>query len=179
MGAVYDEFLRELAVLERRHASRPRRLLIDLFLMALEREEIVSVAYRDSLMAARLSSMPLPDDVRDLIRHALIWAWKDEEMHSIYIRGAILKLGDVLLRIQAFARQTAGSVGGVQWAECVSPPWLTDHVADSPTWMPEILNAVATLPGSNVSTCCPSKRAGVSAFAAPRGTVTGIEFPLS
>ncbi len=117
MGAVYDEFVRELAVLERKYAGRPRRLLLDLFLMALEREEIVSVAYRDSVMEARLRSMPLPDDVRDLIRHALLWAWKDEEMHSIYIRGALLRLGNAFLRAQAFLRQTAGSVGG--WATSV------------------------------------------------------------
>jgi hypothetical protein len=32
---------------------------------------------------------PIPQDVRTLIHHALVWAWKDEEMHAIYIRGAI------------------------------------------------------------------------------------------
>ena len=55
----------------------------------------------------------------------LVWAWKDEEMHAIYIRGALLKLGGPLLRAQTFARQFAGAVGGwsssvrlhVQWSE--------------------------------------------------------------
>src|SRR5262249_56384029 len=113
MGAVYDEFVRELEALGRKFAGQPRREMIALFLMALEREEIVSIAYRESLMAARLRSMPLPDDVRELIRHALVWAWKDEEMHAIYIRGALLKLGNRFLQMQALLRQTAGSVGGV------------------------------------------------------------------
>jgi uncharacterized protein (DUF362 family) len=112
VGAVYDEFVRELEAWDRRYAGRPRELMVRLFLLALEREEIVSVAYRESLMTARLAAMPLPPEVKDLIRHALLWAWKDEEMHAIYIRGAILKLGNPFLRGQAFLKQAAGAVAG-------------------------------------------------------------------
>jgi uncharacterized protein (DUF362 family) len=112
VGAVFDEFVRELEGWERRHAGRPRELLVRLFLLALEREEIVSIAYRESLMTARLTQMPLPSEARDLIRHALLWAWKDEAMHTIYIRGAILKLGRPLLRLRAFLKQAAGAVAG-------------------------------------------------------------------
>jgi uncharacterized protein (DUF362 family) len=112
VGAVYDEFVRELEDWERQYADRPRELLVRLFLLALEREEIVSVAYRESLMTARLATMPLPPEVRELVRHALLWAWKDEEMHAIYIRGAILKLGHRALRLQAFLKQAAGAVAG-------------------------------------------------------------------
>jgi uncharacterized protein (DUF362 family) len=57
------------------------------------------------------------------MRHALIWAWRDEEMHSIYIRGALLKYGGALLRMKAFAQQMGGLVGG--WAGSVRQhvPW--------------------------------------------------------
>jgi len=65
--------------------------MIHLFLLALEREEIVAVSYRENAIAQRLAAMPITEDIRELIRHALIWIWKDEEMHSIYIRGAILR----------------------------------------------------------------------------------------
>src|SRR5262245_44063664 len=106
-----------MEAVRRRFAGRPREEMLHLFFLTLEREEIVAVAYRESLIAARLAAMPLPDDVRELIHHALVWAWKDEEMHSIYIRGAILKLGNRLLRWQAFLRQTAGAIGG--WATSV------------------------------------------------------------
>ena len=124
MGAVYDEFVRELEGWERRYAGRPRELLVRLFLLALEREEIVSIAYRESVMTTRLMEMPLPAGARDLLRHALLWAWKDEAMHAIYIRGAILKLGRPLLRLRAFLKQAAGAVAGwsasaqqhVRWA---------------------------------------------------------------
>jgi uncharacterized protein (DUF362 family) len=112
VGAVYDEFVRELEGWERRYARRPCELLVRLFLLALEREEIVSVAYRESLIRARLATMPLPPEAADLIRHALLWAWKDEEMHAIYIRGAILKLGRPSLRLRAFLKQAAGAVAG-------------------------------------------------------------------
>jgi uncharacterized protein (DUF362 family) len=112
VGAVFDEFTRELDGWERRYSGRPRDLLVRLFLIALEREEIVSVAYRESVMTRRLTTMPLSPEARDLIRHALLWGWKDEEMHALYIRGAILKLGSRSLRLQAFLKQAAGAVGG-------------------------------------------------------------------
>ena len=82
--------------------------MIQLFLMALEREELVSIGYRESLMEHRIAAMPLTNNVKELIRHTLVWIWKDEEMHTIYIRGAILKLGGWRLRTQAFLTQTGG-----------------------------------------------------------------------
>jgi uncharacterized protein (DUF362 family) len=50
--------------------------------------------------------------VREIIRHVLIWIWKDEEMHTVYIRGAILRLGTWKLRADAFLHQAAGLIGG-------------------------------------------------------------------
>jgi uncharacterized protein (DUF362 family) len=117
MGAVYDEFQRELAVVRKKCANDPRRELIQLFLLALEREELVSIGYRESLMQQRIAAMPIANDVKELLRHALVWIWKDEEMHTIYIRGAILKLGGWKLRAQAFLTQAAGGIGG--WAGSV------------------------------------------------------------
>ena len=117
MGAVYDEFQRELAAVRKACHDDPRRELIQLFLLALEREELVSIGYRESLMQQRIAAMPLANDVKELLRHSLIWIWKDEEMHTIYIRGAILKLGGWRLRIQALLTQVAGGVGG--WAGSV------------------------------------------------------------
>jgi uncharacterized protein (DUF362 family) len=123
LGAVFEQFAEELKAYETKYAGRPRDELIGLCLMALEREELVSVGYREELMTQRLSAMPIPPAVRDLMRHALIWAWRDEEMHSIYIRGALLKYGGALLRMRAFAQQMGGLVGG--WAGSVRQhvPW--------------------------------------------------------
>ncbi len=117
MGAVFDEFVRQLAAWEKKYAGRPRDHLVRLCLLALEREELVSIAYREEHIAARLAKMPLPEDVRRAIRHALMWAWKDEEMHAIYIRGAIFRLGSRRLRFTAFAKQFAGALGG--WSSSV------------------------------------------------------------
>jgi uncharacterized protein (DUF362 family) len=117
MGAVFDEFVRQLAAWEKKYAGRPRDHMVRLCLLALEREELVSIAYREEHIAARLAKMPLSEDVRHIIRHALMWAWKDEEMHAIYIRGAIFRLGSRRLRATAFARQLAGCLGG--WSSSV------------------------------------------------------------
>ena len=56
MGDIYDQFELELANLGRKYAAHPRRQMIRLFLLALEREEIVSVGYREELIAARLDT---------------------------------------------------------------------------------------------------------------------------
>ena len=117
MGPVYEEFERELLRMRQVCGNDARREMIRLFLLALEREELVSVGYRESLMQRRLAAMPIADDVREIIRHALVWIWKDEEMHTIYIRGAILKLGGFRLRMQALLTQAAGGLGG--WASSV------------------------------------------------------------
>lgn len=146
MGAVYDEFQREMADCKRRYANQPRRELMHLFLLALEREELVSVSYREAAIRRRLESMPLPHDVREVIRHALLWVWKDEEMHSVYIRGAILKLGNFPLRLSAFLRQYAGAIGG--WSSSVQhhARWtqapLSRLLAGFNTWFGGLLGKV-------------------------------------
>lgn len=118
MGHIYEEFERELSQAAEEYRDHPELEFMHLFLMALEREQIVSVAYRESLIADRLDRMPIDPETRSMIRHALMWAWKDEEMHAIYIRGAILRLGRIRLRLQAFVTQAAGALGG--WAASVN-----------------------------------------------------------
>jgi len=101
VGNVYDEFEELLGAWRRQYAGRPQREIIRLLLLALEREEMVSIGYREDVILRRLKSMPIADDIREIIRHALIWVWKDEQMHAIYIRGAIFKLGSPRLRAMA------------------------------------------------------------------------------
>lgn len=138
MGDIYNQFELELASLDRKYAGHPRRLMIRLFLLALEREEIVSVGYREELIAAWLETMPISEQQREIVRHALLWIWKDEEMHAIYIRGAIFKIGTLTLRARALARQLAGALGGwstsvrqhVRWSEAP----LSRAIATFLTW---------------------------------------------
>ena len=146
MNQVYEEFEQELSEKRRRYAGRPAQEMADLFLLALEREELVAVGYRESLMARRLDAMALPEDVRELFSRALIWVWKDEEMHAIYIRGAILKLGGLPFRVRAFLRQTQGAVAG--WAGSVrqhaawSQAPVSRALATGATWLGMLLGRV-------------------------------------
>ena len=117
MADLYSDFERELQDWRVRYAGRPQEEMVQLCLLSLEREEIVSVAYHEDVLAGRLAALPVADDVRALIDQALTWAWKDEEMHAIYIRGALLRLGRPLLRATTLARQMAGALGG--WAASV------------------------------------------------------------
>lgn len=125
MGRVYENFERELATWGRKYANSPADELIALCLLALEREEIVAIGYREDLIRRRLSAMRISGDVQEIIKHALLWAWKDEEMHAIYIRGAIFKLGSWFLRTRAFGRQVGGAIAG--WSASIRQhvPWST------------------------------------------------------
>jgi len=112
MGEIYDQFIKDLARWREKYQDNPQAEFRYLLFLALEREAIVAVAYRDDMLARRIAAMPLPPAIQELIRHALIWAWKDEEMHAIYIRGVIFKRGNFALRIRAFMRQLFGITGG-------------------------------------------------------------------
>jgi hypothetical protein len=117
MGEIYDQFLKDLDAWKTRYAGNPKAELNYLLLLALEREAIVAVAYRDDLLVKRIAAMPVKPEIQELLRHALIWAWKDEEMHAIYIRGEIFKRGNLALRARALTRQMIGLTGG--WAGSV------------------------------------------------------------
>src|SRR5204863_211517 len=86
-------------------------------LLAREREQLVATGYREDVIAECLAAMPIGDAARDVIRHALLWVWKDEEMHTIYVRGALLKLGSLRLRVSSTIQQLTGWIGG--WASSV------------------------------------------------------------
>ena len=138
MGAIYEEFERELNEWDRRYANNPAREITRLFLLALEREQIVSIAYSQEALRTRLHSLSIPGDVREIFESALIWAWKDEEMHAIYVRGALLRYQNVVLRTLAFSKQAAGALGGwaasvrqhLRWADAP----LSSALAAAVTW---------------------------------------------
>src|SRR5262245_48493903 len=146
MGAVYEGFQREMDGWRRKYAHQPRQEMLQLFLVALEREEIVATGYREAAITRRLKSMPLPPEVKDVIRHALLWVWKDEEMHAVYIRGVILQLGSLRMRFQARLRQLAGAIGG--WSGSVrqharwSDASLSRALATFNTWAGSLLGKV-------------------------------------
>src|SRR4051812_5390408 len=112
MHDVYAEFERELEGYRTRFKGQPREEMIQLFLLALEREQLVAIGYREDIIARRLAGLPIDEATREVILHALTWACRDEEIHAVYIRGALLKLGSPALRVRSFAQQLAGWVGG-------------------------------------------------------------------
>jgi uncharacterized protein (DUF362 family) len=117
LGSVYTEFERELAALESKFSASPKRQIIKLLLLALEREAIVSQGYREEAILRRIHSLDISEEVRELVHQALLWAWKDEQMHEIYMRGALFKYGSLPLRLLAFVNQFAGTIGG--WSTSV------------------------------------------------------------
>jgi hypothetical protein len=91
-----------------RPAAERKRLL----LFALEREQIVAVAYREEAVAGRVADLDVGADARALIRQTLIWIWKDEQLHSEFTRGLLLESGGLASSLVVYGRQIQGALSG-------------------------------------------------------------------
>ena len=111
----------------RRHAER-RRLL----LFALEREQIVAVAYRESVLAARVDALDAPEDVKHLMRRALAWVWRDEELHVEWLRGQLRHEHRPASVAVLAVHQLTGIVGAWVTTTRVHPKagrWVAERIA--------------------------------------------------
>ena len=120
MDALIDEFADHLGEVARRHAGNPRTELAELWRIGLEREAIVTVAYRHDRIGQRLARMPIDDDARAVIARAVRWAWRDEQAHALWIRGAHMRWTEAA---SAVAAQTRGRIGGWMSSEQHSARW--------------------------------------------------------
>ena len=94
------------------YADRPGFEADHLWLLALEREQIVAVAYREEAVAGRVDSLPLSEVLRAVIRQTLVWIWKDEELHAEYLRGILLGRGGLASSLVVYGRQLQGALSG-------------------------------------------------------------------
>jgi uncharacterized protein (DUF362 family) len=99
-------------------AGRPVAERKQLLLLALEREQIVAVAYREEAVAERVDALDVDVDVRALIRQTLVWIWKDEQMHAEYLRGELLRAGGLGPHAVVYGRQIQGAISG--WTSATS-----------------------------------------------------------
>lgn len=73
LGEIYDEFERDLRRWRERYRDRPELELQRLLLLALEIEQLVTVAYRNELMRERIEEQDLPRDLKEVFAHSLAW----------------------------------------------------------------------------------------------------------
>jgi Domain of unknown function (DUF362) len=81
-------------------------------MLALEREQIVAVAYREEAVAGRVAALDIGEDARDLVRQTLIWTWKDEQLHAEYLRGELLRAPGLMSKAVVYGRQLQGALSG-------------------------------------------------------------------
>ena len=112
--ALLEEVQEVLGRLHEKYAGRPDLELEQLWLLALEREQIVAVAYREEAVAARVEALQMGSGVRALIRQTLVWIWKDEQLHEEYLRGLLLQRGGLNSSVTVYGRALEGAVSG--WA---------------------------------------------------------------
>jgi hypothetical protein len=112
VSQIYHEFESQLADWHEQYRDDPDREIVCLYLLALEREENVVVAYDDAVLGRRLASMRIPVGVQELMRYALARVQADEQMHVIDARTALLQLGTATVRVRKLVHQTAGAMGG-------------------------------------------------------------------
>src|SRR5437660_6149214 len=114
LDQIYQDSERLLSSWRDRYRDRPDLERRRLWLLALEREQLVGVAYRERAIAHRVARMPLDAETRYLVRRALIWVWQDEEMHAAYVRGLLLHHASGWMRGLTYGEQLLGAVSG--WA---------------------------------------------------------------
>lgn len=112
MGKIYDEFVNELDQIATKYSGQPDRELDRLLQLALEREELVTTAYRASFLHKNIERLNVDEDLKSIFRQAFIWIWKDEDMHTVYTRGALLKSGNYSHKVKTFISQLQGFLGG-------------------------------------------------------------------
>jgi len=117
MGDIYNEFVEELRVLAAKFEHRPDQEMDALLHIALEREELVTTAYRANFLQSNIDRLPISKELKSIIRHASVWIWKDEDMHTIYTRGALLKSTSRFDRLQVLLHQFQGFIGG--WSSSI------------------------------------------------------------
>jgi pimeloyl-ACP methyl ester carboxylesterase/uncharacterized protein (DUF362 family) len=140
------EFAEHLGEVARRHAGRPRAELDELWRVGLEREAIVTVAYRHDRIGQRLARMPLDDDARAVIARAVRWAWRDEQAHALWVRGAHMKWNEAAA---AVAAETRGRIGGWMSSEQHNVRWRDAPVGRAVAEAIELLgSASGSLPAA-------------------------------
>ncbi len=117
MSNISQDFAIELEGLHARFKNVKADEFRFLLHLALEREEVVSVAYRDSRLRSSLDRLSLSPGAIEIFRTALIWIWKDEEMHTTYVRSVLWNHGKGSGRWRVLASQWGGSLGG--WSSAV------------------------------------------------------------
>src|ERR1700685_1396683 len=98
--------------------GRPEAERKKLLLLALEREQIVAVAYREEAVAGRVVQLDVGTHVRALLHQALVWIWKDEQMHAEYLRGELLRRGGLGSAAVVYGHQIQGAISG--WTSATS-----------------------------------------------------------
>jgi hypothetical protein len=116
------EFEAQLARSAAKYQGDPRGELVALLLLALEREQIVAVAYTDKVVEARVATLTAGRALREIVRRGIAWAWRDQEKHAIYTRGILLGFAPFGVRMSAWASQVApeapGPAPGVRPVDC-------------------------------------------------------------
>src|SRR6202522_728214 len=102
----------QLSRWRRECAGRPEAERSRLLLLALEREQIVAVAYREEAVAGRVAELDVGDQARALIRQTLVWIWKDEQLHAEFTRGLLLEAGGLASSLVVYGRQVQGALSG-------------------------------------------------------------------
>lgn len=112
MGEIYNQFLIELKQLEEKYRNEPAEELNQLLLLALEREELVATSYQEKVLNSSIDALNIPSAFKSIFKHSLIWIWKDEEMHTDFVRSGLLKTENSYSKLKIFLSQFQGYIGG-------------------------------------------------------------------
>ena len=115
--AMVVEMKAHLVRIERDARGNLRRELEQLFLLAVEREELAVVGYGGADVQARIARLNAPLEVRSVVAHALKWASRDERSHAVLAQGLLMQTGRIVLCATTLCADLGGLVAG--WSAAV------------------------------------------------------------
>jgi hypothetical protein len=88
-----------------------------LLLMALERENLVSHAYKEQNLFKSIELLKISSEEKSIVKKAIAWIWKDEQMHTTYVHSQLLDQKKRSRFLDIFSFQMGVPSGG--WASSV------------------------------------------------------------
>jgi len=113
MGKIRAECQELLDELRITFADDPDGEYQRLAMLALEREQLVSYAYREDILGQRLDGLIAPPEVVEVLRHAFTQVWRDEEAHTVLVKSTLVGSSRSSTGLaRATVEQTAGWLAG-------------------------------------------------------------------
>lgn len=152
VGVIMADCLLLLDEIHQQFRDDPEGEYRRLSMLALEREQLVSYAYKDDILLRRIRGLVAPAPFVTVFHHAFTQVWRDEEAHTVLMRGMLVRDRNAVAAFKTMTEQAAGLLAG--WSSA-----LKHHVPRSSAPMRSLLVDGIAIGGRAIGKLSPDLRA--------------------